>query len=250
MKGMYARAVSAVRANIARCELACWVIGIALTGLYAVARTDAAISGTRDLARFERTAGFEGKVAFEGAAGEGAAGEGAAGEGAAGTDTALWSASRLALYRSSPPPPPDELVGALVIRGLDLKAPLYVDTSELHLNRGVGLIAKTAVPGEAGNLGIAGHRDGFFRSLKDIRLGETIEVFTRDRAWRYRVFSIEIVDRSDASLLQRSAQPTVTLVTCHPFYFVGHAPRRFVVRGALLSSQPLSRYVSSHGREA
>lgn len=222
-----------MKGMMARCELACWAIGLALTGLYAVARTDAAVNGAWDLARFERKAIFERAVEV---------------------DAALWSSSRLALYRSSPPPPPDELVGALVIRGLDLKAPLYVDTSELHLNRGVGLIAKTALPGEAGNLGIAGHRDGFFRSLKDIRLGETIEVFTRDRSLRYRVFSIEIVERSDASALQRSEQPTVTLVTCHPFYFVGHAPRRFVVRGALLSDQPrssyLSSYLSSHGREA
>lgn len=218
-----------MKGMMARCELACWAIGLALTGLYAVARTDAAVNGAWDLARFERKAIFERAVEV---------------------DAALWSSSRLALYRSSPPPPPDELVGALVIRGLDLKAPLYVDTSELHLNRGVGLIAKTALPGEAGNLGIAGHRDGFFRSLKDIRLGETIEVFTRDRSLRYRVFSIEIVERSDASALQRSEQPTVTLVTCHPFYFVGHAPRRFVVRGALLSDQPRSSYLSSHGREA
>jgi LPXTG-site transpeptidase (sortase) family protein len=189
------------------------------------------VNGARDLARFERTGDFEGGD-FEGN------GHNAPFEDTAGTDTTLWSSSRLALYRSSPRPAPEELVGALVIRGLDLKAPLYVDTSELHLNRGVGLIAKMAVPGETGNLGIAGHRDGFFRSLKDIRLGETIEVLTRDRAWRYRVFSIEVVERSDASLLQRSEQPTVTLVTCHPFYFVGRAPGRFVVRGALLSSQP------------
>lgn len=195
-------------------EIVCWAAGLGLAGLYGWARADAALHRTADLARFE--AGLQ-------------------------TDSSLWSASRVQAYKASSHLPSGELLGVLSIPSVALKAPLYGDTRPLHLNRGVGLIEKTARPGAGGNLGIAGHRDGFFRALETIRVGERIEVLTRDRAYHYRIVRTAVVDRADTDLLQPTEQPVVTLVTCHPFRFVGHAPRRFVVRGML---------VATRGREA
>jgi sortase A len=194
--------------NRTRLAMACLAVGTALTVLYGIARLDAAISGQRAIARFT-------------------------------PNTSLWSASRVRAYRLSINPSEDALLGVLQIRALEIEAPVYADTRELYLNRGVGLIPRTAPPGVRGNLGIAGHRDGFFRALKDIEVGDVVELTTRDRRFRYRVFAISVVDRHDARLLQATPQPLLTLVTCHPFYYLGRAPERFVVR---------SQLVSSHGR--
>ena len=147
----------------------------------------------------------------------------------------LWSEGRIAAYRASAVLETGPLVGTLQIPALDLKAPLFADASELHLNRGVGLIEGMAMPGESGNLGIAGHRDGFFRVLRDIRTGERIELRTQVSHYIYKVSGVSIVEASDSTLLAPTREPSLTLVTCYPFYFVGPAPRRFVVRGALIS---------------
>jgi sortase A len=88
------------------------------------------------------------------------------------------------------------------------------------------------LPDKGGNIGIAGHRDGFFRVLKDIQPGQRIEVETRARVHRFRVVSTEVVDPTDLHVLADTLEPTVTLVTCFPFYFLGSAPQRFIVRGA------------------
>jgi sortase A len=196
--------------NKVRLEIAFWVIGLALTAVYGIARVDARVAGSRDVASFRSVTD---------------------------PDARLWSASRRQSWLRSPRPADGELVGVLVIHSLQIEAPLYADTSELHLNRGVGLIARMARPEEGGNTGIAGHRDGFFRRLGAIQQGSAIELITRSAAYRYRVASTEIVERSDGRPLQPSGRPMVTLVTCHPFYFVGSAPNRFVVRGVLVSSQ-------------
>jgi sortase A len=147
----------------------------------------------------------------------------------------FWSQGRIEAYRASATQEAGPLVGTLQIPSLDLVAPLFADTDELHLNRGVGLIDGMAVPGESGNLGIAGHRDGFFRVLRDIRKGERMEVRTSSSRYVYEVSDVSIVDATDSTLLAPTREPSLTLVTCYPFYFVGPAPRRFVVRGVLTS---------------
>jgi sortase A len=149
-------------------------------------------------------------------------------------DMSLWSAQRardfqLAETHTVAPP-----LAVLRVAQLDLAVPVYPTTAEVHLNRGVGLIAGTALPDRGGNLGLAGHRDGYFRVLKDIAPGTVIEVETHRRVHRYRVSSIDVVDKADGRLLVDTDEPTITLVTCYPFYFVGDAPRRFVVRGVYL----------------
>jgi sortase A len=147
----------------------------------------------------------------------------------------FWSQGRIDAYRASASLEAGPVIGTLRIPALDLLVPLYATTDEVHLNRGVGLIEGMALPGQPGNLGIAGHRDGFFRVLRDIRKGERVEVRTAERRYAYEVSGVSIVDKEDSTPLAPTREPSLTLVTCYPFYFVGPAPRRFVVRGVLTS---------------
>ena len=110
-------------------------------------------------------------------------------------------------------------------------------TDDLSLNRAVGHIAGTPRPGENGNVGIAGHRDGFFRGLKDVSTGDTIEIVTPDGVDKYVIDEITVVNPTDVSVLAPRAQPSVTLVTCYPFYFIGSAPQRYIVRASLVGSR-------------
>jgi LPXTG-site transpeptidase (sortase) family protein len=147
-------------------------------------------------------------------------------------DQTLWSAARIHAFVASRSTEADLPVALLRIPSLLLVVPLFATSSVLHLNRGAGLIDSMASPGEGGNLGIAAHRDGFFRPLKDIAPGALIEVQTPRQLYRYRVVSTQIVDAADSRPLADTSEPTVTLVTCYPFYYLGNAPRRFIVRGA------------------
>jgi sortase A len=103
-------------------------------------------------------------------------------------------------------------------------------TTTIALRRAAGHIARTGMPGVAGNVGIAAHRDTFFRPLRNIRKNDIVTLTTVGAAYRYRVVSTKVVDPSDVSVLNPSEDEILTLVTCYPFYFVGSAPERFVVR--------------------
>jgi sortase A len=148
-------------------------------------------------------------------------------------DQAAWSAQRQADYRESLTETFDAPPGVLEIPSLKLTVPIFSGTSELVLNRGVGWIEGTAMLGEEGNVGLAGHRDGYFRGLKDLKLGDAIEVQSVGHTRRYRVTDLKIVEPTDVSVLDPTDEPSVTLVTCYPFYFVGSAPLRYIVRGTL-----------------
>ena len=152
-------------------------------------------------------------------------------------DYALWSSKRVADYHASNAQRDDPPLAIMSIGRLDLKVPVYNGTDEVNLNRGAGRIKGTAWIDSPGNLGIAGHRDGFFRVLKDIELGDSIEMLTHKGNSEFVVSSITIVDPADVSVLASSENSSITLVTCYPFYFVGHAPKRFIVKGDLLSNQ-------------
>ena len=147
-------------------------------------------------------------------------------------DRSLWSSERIEGYAASLPLVTEPPVAILRMPDLGLEVPVYASDSELHLNRGAGLIAHMGRPDTGGNVGIAGHRDGFFRVLKDAKPGQRIEIETRLRRHRYRVVSTEVVDPAQRSVLADTELPTLTLVTCYPFYFLGRAPQRFIVRGA------------------
>ncbi len=104
------------------------------------------------------------------------------------------------------------------------------------LKRAVGHIPGTALPGEDGNIVLAAHRDTYFRPLRNIQKGDEIALTTWSGAYRYRVESIQIVGPDDVRVLRPTSLPTLTLVTCYPFYFVGSAPKRFIVRAGLITS--------------
>jgi sortase A len=152
-------------------------------------------------------------------------------------DYSLWSEQRIEHYRASLQEATDTPQAILTIDHLDIRVPVYDGASEFNLNRGVARIKGTGRIGEAGNLGIAGHRDGFFRPLKDIRVGDSFALETYRGAEQYTVTSIEIIDPSQTEVLAPTDTPMVTLVTCYPFYFVGHAPKRFIVKGEVNSNQ-------------
>jgi sortase A len=121
--------------------------------------------------------------------------------------------------------------GVLSIPAIGLRVPIFHGSDELVLNRGVGRITGTADINELGNMGIAGHRDGFFRGLKDLNAGDVIEVQSYLGSTRYHVTKISIVMPKDTEVLMPTREKTLTLVTCYPFYFVGSAPERYIVQG-------------------
>jgi sortase A len=134
--------------------------------------------------------------------------------------------------RSAEPLPLSEggLIGEILVPRLKLKVIVAEGVSPGVLERAVGHIPETALPGELGNVALAGHRDTFFRPLRDIHLGDVIILKTSNTAFQYRVESTAIVPPSDVQVLQASSGRTLTLITCFPFYYVGSAPDRFIVR--------------------
>jgi sortase A len=144
-------------------------------------------------------------------------------------DFSDWSEKRIAEYKDSLQAASDLPLAVLSIDTLNIKVPVYNGASDLNLNRGVARIKGTAQIGEPSNLGIAGHRDGFFRGLQDINVGDRIELDTLHGETRYRVTGIQIVYPEDVHVLEPTDSSTITLVTCYPFYFVGSAPQRYIV---------------------
>jgi len=128
------------------------------------------------------------------------------------------------------------LLGRLRISRLKVAVMVREGASESTLRRAVGHIPGTALPGAIGNIGLAGHRDTFFRPLAKVRKSDTIEFETDEGTYRYVVTSTEIVSPRDVEVLKASAGKTLTLVTCYPFYFVGSAPKRFIVHAVEVAS--------------
>ena len=155
-------------------------------------------------------------------------------------DFSLWSAQRIRDYKESLSQKADVPLAVLRIPKLSLEVPVFDGTDDLTLNRGAGRIIGTARLGEPGNTGIAGHRDGFFRGLKDVGPGDSLELVTPDGTEHYEVSAIQITTPEDVSVLSPTAAPTLTLVTCYPFYFVGSAPQRYIVRATLRSASTSS----------
>ena len=149
-------------------------------------------------------------------------------------DQTLWGKTRIAAYRALGPAN-EPALGVLTIPDLDIEVPIFEGTGEIALNRGVGHIEGTADVGYTGNVGLAGHRDGFFRPLKDIEMGDLIEVRSLEGTTRYRVSELLIVEPTDVYVLDPTVDATLTLVTCYPFYFVGNAPQRFIVKAVAIA---------------
>jgi len=128
-------------------------------------------------------------------------------------------------------------LAVLKIPRIRLEVPMFNGTDDLTLNHGVGRIAGTARLGEGGNIGIAGHRDSFFRGLKDVSIGDAIELRTPTGIEMYTVVKINIVSPNDVDVLRRRSIPSLTLVTCYPFYYVGSAPQRYIVTASRIEKK-------------
>jgi sortase A len=129
----------------------------------------------------------------------------------------------------------------MAIDRLHVNVAVIEGDSDADLRLGAGHIPYTALPGDSGNVGIAAHRDTFFRPLRNIRKGDIISVFTPGETYRYAVDSTQIVTPEHSEVLLPTTEPSLTLVTCYPFYYVGSAPKRFIVRAHQVSAASPSR---------
>lgn len=125
--------------------------------------------------------------------------------------------------------------GRLSIDRLHLEVAVIEGDSDADLRLGAGHVPYTALPGNSGNVGIAAHRDTFFRPLRNIQKGDIITLSTTEDTYRYQVDSTEIVTPDHSEVLRPTPQPSLTLVTCFPFFYVGSAPKRFIVRAHQLN---------------
>lgn len=121
------------------------------------------------------------------------------------------------------------LIGRVEVPRLGISAIMMEGTNAAILRRAVGHIRGTALPGQRGNVVISGHRDTFFRPLRNVAAGDIISLTTTAGEYRYRVVATSVVAPDDVGVLAQGAGETLTLVTCYPFYFVGPAPNRFIV---------------------
>jgi sortase A len=201
-------------------ECAAWTLGLAGLAAYGAFHVAVASSTRHDLNRF---------AVLKAAAPQ------------AGTpDQSLWSPNRVSAWHKALSDPAPAPLAVLRIPKIRLEVPVLPGTDDRTLDRAVGHIAGTAKPGTDGNLGIAGHRDGFFRGLKDISPGDTIELDTFQGKDSYRVERTWVVKPEDLSVLDPTSTRALTLVTCFPFYYVGSAPQRFIVRAVFAGDKAVS----------
>jgi len=151
----------------------------------------------------------------------------------------LWSAVRVKAYRVARKQQQPKTLAILRIPRLNLEVPVYDGTADAVLDLAAGRIEDTALPGTRGNVGIAAHRDGYFRVLKDIKEGDTLVLDTPVATEQFRVQWIKITAPDDVSVIEPTSTPAVTLVGCYPFYHVGSAPKRFIVRAVPAAGSPL-----------
>jgi len=157
--------------------------------------------------------------------------------------------THVAAKQAAPPTPappaklaPLDVVGRIEIPKLHLDLMVREGVGEKALRLAVGHVPSTALPGQAGNVALAGHRDTFFRPLRNIQKGDVITLDTLKGSYQYVVESTQIVTPNDVWVLDASSQPTLTLITCYPFYYVGSAPNRFIVRARQVGGvQPVQR---------
>jgi len=213
-------------------EVAAWTLGLALLALYGGLRIRHTAAARRELKEFKEAKALDrGKTLEQTKAFEQAKAFGEARTLSWGApNQSLWSPERVRAWHQSLAAAAPAAVAVLRIPKIGLEVPVLEGTDDANLDSGVGHIEGTASPGTPGNVGIAGHRDGFFRGLKDVSPGDAIEVETRTRTYRYLVNSIVVVDPQDVWVLDPTPSDRLTLVTCFPFYYTGSAPHRFIVQ--------------------
>lgn len=132
---------------------------------------------------------------------------------------------------------PGSLVGRIEIPRIKVSATVREGSDDKTLKRAAGHIPNTSLPGEDGNVGIAAHRDSFFRNLRNIKEGDEIRMVTTWGTYRYEVHSLKIVTPNDVHVLNPGPEPLMTLVTCYPFNYVGSAPKRFIVQAREIGTE-------------
>jgi sortase A len=129
-------------------------------------------------------------------------------------------------------------IGEIEIPSVGISAIVLEGEDDHTLRLAVGHIPGTAIPGRSGNVGIAGHRDTFFRPLRKINAGDEIRFSTEAGTFTYRVISVRIVHPDVIEVLDETQRPTLTLVTCYPFYYVGAGPQQFIVQAEMVPAFP------------
>ena len=205
------------------------ILGVMLLGWYLIARGHSFFASRAAIERFEEMRSAPIKVNRHRSSA-------AASPSSKPVDTSLWANGRTEEFQQSLLAEMEAPLALLRIPRLGIEVPVFAGTSDLVLNRGVGQIEGTALPGEVGNIGIAGHRDGFFRPLKDIAMGDELVLETPSESITFAVEELHVVDPSEVWVLAPTDSPAITLVTCYPFYFIGSAPQRFIVRANATAS--------------
>jgi sortase A len=144
------------------------------------------------------------------------------------------SATRSAKPGATVLPHTGDLIGKIDIGRVGLSAIIAEGTDSRTLRRAVGHVPSTPLPGDDGNVVLAGHRDSFFRALRTVREGDEIELTTPGATLRYEITSIEVVGAEDTDVLWPTREKSLTLITCYPFHYIGPAPDRYVVRARQL----------------
>ncbi len=197
--------MSITHSSIRFAEALCWLAGVLLLGFFVTQMVQGEVRRGQDIELAE--------LAWSGQT----------------PDQSLWSPGRIEAWQESQVAAPAHVMAVLEMPDVGLKVPVYLGASDLNMDRGAGHIAGTALPEGGGNVGIAGHRDGYFRALKDTALGDRLTLLTAAGERHYTVDEILIVDPLDVDVLDPTDDQRITLVTCYPFYFVGHAPQRYIV---------------------
>ncbi len=217
------------RAALKWTERVLFLVGLVLFGFYVAARIESALQSGEALRQFEQLDSQTAEVA----AGSAEASEPTAQPDPTDTDFGLWPGQRFGAYPETLAERTGAPLAVLRIAKVGLVVPVLDGTDDLTLNHAVGRIAGTARPGQRGNVGIAGHRDSFFRKLKDVNEGDAIELQTLRGTDSYIVDEISIVTPDHVEVLRPRDVPSLTLVTCYPFYYVGSAPQRYIITAFL-----------------
>jgi len=198
-------------------EWATWIVGASLLIAHSTSALWAQYAGNAVVAQFEQSRRPGLTVAHP--------------------DQSLWAPTRIRDYERARLMPIPAAEAVIRIRSVSLEVPVFEGATDLHMTLGAGRISGAPGFGEPGNVGVSSHRDGHFRKLKDVRVGDRIVVDTLSASYLYEVDDILITDPSDTTVLWPGSRPELTLVTCYPFYYRGSAPQRFVVRAVLLPEE-------------
>jgi len=147
-------------------------------------------------------------------------------------DMQLWSEGRKAAYLRTLEGESATILAVLTAPSVGLSVPVYSSASTLNMDRGAGIVDGMSFPHEPGHIGIAGHRDGYFRVLKNIAVGDSLVLDTIQGELRFIVDELAIIDPDELEYLAATEESRLTIVTCYPFYFAGSAPQRYLVRAA------------------